>query len=41
MLTGGRARLTFLAEQMRNRNDYFVSLYERDLLVIYLLCIDK
>lgn len=29
MLTGGRARLTFLAEQTRNRNDYFVSLYER------------
>lgn len=36
-----RVGLTFLAEQMRNRNHYFVSLYKRDLTVIYLLRIDK
>lgn len=36
-----RVGLTFLPEQRRNRNDYFVSLYERDRSVIYLLRIDK
>lgn len=41
MLTCMRVSLTFLPEQTRNRNDYFVSLYQRDRSVIYLLCIDK